>query len=105
MELLVTLPLTMVSTEFSELVRSIMTSELSDVLNRILSFESNTSAVVSSPAANVILCAPGGNAAVAVLHRIVNVVSEDKVQLLRVGRGMGLQHGTRIPAGFDLAMK
>ena len=58
--------------------------------------------VVSSPAANVILCAPAVNTAVAVVHTIVNI--QDVIVQVAVSVAVP-DAGTSTPAGLALALK
>ena len=60
------------------------------------------SAVVSSPAANVMLCAPAGNTAVAVVHTMRNVATV----IVHVAVSVAVPDAAkRTPAGFVLAEK
>ena len=58
--------------------------------------------VVNSPAANVIFEAPTGKSAVAVVHTMVSVAA---VNVQVAVRAAVPDTGTRVPAGFDLALK
>ena len=59
-------------------------------------------AVVSSPAANVMLCAPAGNTAVAVVHTMLNVATV----IVHVAVSVAVPDALRrTPAGFALAEK
>ena len=62
----------------------------------------NAPAVVSSPAANVMLCAPAGNTAVAVVHTMLNVATV----IVHVAVSVAVPDAlTSTPAGFVLAEK
>ena len=58
----------------------------------------NAPAVMNSPAANVILCAPAANAAVAVVHTIVNAA--DAIAQVAVSVAVPPDAGTSTPAGL-----
>ena len=103
MEMPETLPLTMNSTGWSALKVSRTMSALVDVCTNILSFASNSLAVVSSPAANVILCAPAANEAVAVVHTMLNVSTV--IVHGEVSVAVPPDAGTSDPAGEGLAEK
>ena len=62
----------------------------------------NAPAVVSSPAANVILCAPAANTAVAVVHTIVNAAA---VIVQVAVSAAEPDAGTSTPAGLALPLK
>ena len=62
-------------------------------------------AVVNCPAANVILCAPADNTAVAVVHTIVSVpavIAQGADSVVTVAEP---DAGTSTPTGFVLALK
>ncbi len=59
--------------------------------------------MVSSPAANVILCAPAANTAVAVVHTIVNVPAV--IVQVAVSVAVPPDAGSSTPAGLALALK
>ena len=60
-------------------------------------------AVVNCPAANVILCAPADNTAVAVVHTIVSVPAV--IVQGAVSVAVPAAAGTSTPTGFVLALK
>ena len=73
-----------------------------EVPTNIFEDESNSSTVVSSPAANVMLCAPAGNTAVAVVHTMLNVATV----IVHVAVSVAVPDAlTSTPAGFVLAEK
>ena len=62
----------------------------------------NAPPVVSSPAANVILCAPAGNTAVAVVHTILNVAAV----IVQVADSVAVPDaGTSTPAASALGLR
>ena len=62
----------------------------------------NVPPVLSSPAANVILCAPAVNTAVAVVHTIVNI--QDVIVQVAVSVAVP-DAGTSTPAGLALGLR
>ena len=81
---------------------SITIDEPVEVPTNIFADESNSSTVVSSPAANVMLCAPAGNTAVAVVHTMLNVATV----IVHVAVSVAVPDAlTSTPAGFVLAEK
>ena len=85
----------------AEFEEAVLTRLLEAVIVREEVLENNAKPVTSSPAANVILCTPAANTALAVVHTIVNAAA---VIVQVAVSAAEPDAGTSTPAGLALAL-